>query len=75
MQLARHVAGDHCGRIFVLDQRGKLPWSADSGVTISSFGEDSRPELPTSCLGREPREQPVVRPGPGKAGAYVVLVP
>ena len=36
-----YVAGDFCGRLFVLGQGGKRLWSRDSGVMIASFGEDA----------------------------------
>lgn len=36
-----YVAGDFCGQLFVLDQRGKLRWTANSGRSLSSFGEDA----------------------------------
>lgn len=33
-------AGDFCGGLFVLDQKGKRRWYENSGVSIASFGED-----------------------------------
>lgn len=40
-----YVAGDFCGGVFVLNQTGKRRWDANSGVGISSFGEDVRGNL------------------------------
>ena len=37
-----YVAGDFCGRLFVLDRRGRVRFSTDSGRSLSSFGEDCR---------------------------------
>jgi len=36
-----YVAGDYCGRLFVLDAAGRVRLSMDSGLSISSFGEDA----------------------------------
>jgi hypothetical protein len=36
-----YVAGDFCGRLFVLNRRGGVRLSKDTGRSISSFGEDA----------------------------------
>jgi glucose/arabinose dehydrogenase len=36
-----YVAGDYCGRLFVLDASGKVRLSLDSGRNLTSFGEDA----------------------------------
>jgi glucose/arabinose dehydrogenase len=36
-----YVAGDYCGRIFVLGQDGSVRLSRNTGVALSSFGEDA----------------------------------
>ena len=36
-----YVAGDFCGRLFVLDSSGKVRLSMNSGLNLSSFGEDA----------------------------------
>ena len=40
-----YVAGDYCGRLFVLDGRGRLRWSRTTGHSLSSFGEDAAGRL------------------------------
>ena len=40
-----YVAADYCNRLFVLDQRGTVRWSADSGINIAAFGEDAAGRL------------------------------
>jgi glucose/arabinose dehydrogenase len=37
-----YVAADLCGRLFVLDQRGRVRISSEIGMPIQSFGEDAR---------------------------------
>ncbi len=37
-----YVAGDYCGRLFVLDGSGKVRLSKVTNRSISSFGEDAR---------------------------------
>ncbi|MFV2062034.1 MAG: sorbosone dehydrogenase family protein [Chloroflexota bacterium] len=36
-----YIAGDFCGRLFVLNSKGKLKLSKNTGRNITSFGEDS----------------------------------
>lgn len=36
-----YVAGDFCGRLFVLDSKGRVKLSKNTGRRIGSFGEDS----------------------------------
>ncbi len=36
-----YVAGDYCGRLFVLDQNGRVRLSRTTSRNISSFGEDA----------------------------------
>ena len=36
-----YVAGDYCGRLFVLGPDGSLRLARDSGRSLSSFGEDA----------------------------------
>ncbi|HKZ91624.1 MAG TPA: PQQ-dependent sugar dehydrogenase, partial [Candidatus Limnocylindrales bacterium] len=36
-----YVAGDYCGRLFVLGPDGSVRLTRDSGRTLSSFGEDA----------------------------------
>ena len=40
-----YVAGDYCGRLFVLDARGKVRLSKTTNRRISSFGEDAAGRL------------------------------
>jgi len=40
-----YVAGDFCGQMFAIDRRGDEKWSADSGVNVTSFGEDTAGRL------------------------------
>ena len=35
------MAGDYCGRLFVLDQNGRVRLSRTTSRNISSFGEDA----------------------------------
>ena len=39
------MAGDSCGGLFVLNQRGNRKWDTNSGVTLVSFGESVEAEL------------------------------
>ena len=36
-----YIAGDYCGRLFVLDSKGKVRLSRNTDRRISSFGEDA----------------------------------
>ena len=40
-----YVAGDFCGRVFVLNQSGKVKWSRDGSTMLASFGEDAAGRL------------------------------
>ena len=40
-----YVAGDFCGRLFVLNQSGRVKWSSNSGKSITSFGTDAAGRL------------------------------
>jgi glucose/arabinose dehydrogenase len=40
-----YVAGDYCGRLFVLDGQGRVRWSDTTPHGISSFGEDETGRL------------------------------
>jgi glucose/arabinose dehydrogenase len=46
-----YVAGDYCGRLFVLNQRGAVRLSKESGRSISSFGEDAQGRIFATDLG------------------------
>jgi hypothetical protein len=46
-----YVAGDFCGRLFVLDATGDVRLSFDSGRNISSFGEDAAGRIFATDLG------------------------
>ena len=48
-----YVAGDFCGRLFVLDRRGRVRFSTDSGRSLSSFGEDAAGRIFATDLGGE----------------------
>jgi len=45
-----YVAGDYCGRLFVLDAAGRVRFSMDSGRRISSFGEDAAGRIYATTL-------------------------
>jgi glucose/arabinose dehydrogenase len=45
-----YVAGDYCGRLFVLDSGGKVRLSRNTSAQIASFGEDSAGRLFTADI-------------------------
>ena len=46
-----YIAGDFCGRLFVLGPKGGLKLARDSGLNIASFGEDAAGRLFAADLG------------------------
>jgi glucose/arabinose dehydrogenase len=48
-----YVAGDFCGRLFVLNRRGSVRRSTDTGRSLSSFGEDAAGRIFATDLGGE----------------------
>jgi glucose/arabinose dehydrogenase len=46
-----YIGGDFCGRLFVLDGKGKLRYSRVTSRAISSFGEDADGRLYVTDLG------------------------
>jgi glucose/arabinose dehydrogenase len=46
-----YVAGDFCGRLFVLNRKGRVRLSRDSGRALSSFGEDAGGRIFATDLG------------------------
>ena len=46
-----YVAGDFCGRLFVLGGSGGVRLSKDSGRLLSSFGEDAAGRIFATDLG------------------------
>jgi hypothetical protein len=45
------VAGDYCGRLFVLDGRGRVRLSQDAGRNLTSFGEDAAGRIYATDIG------------------------
>ena len=46
-----YVAGDFCGRLFVLNRKGGVRLSKASGLALTSFGEDADGRLFATGLG------------------------
>ena len=46
-----YVAGDYCGRLFVLDGRGRVRLSQDAGRNLTSFGEDAAGRIYATDIG------------------------
>jgi glucose/arabinose dehydrogenase len=46
-----YVAGDYCGRLFVLDGLGRVRLSQDAGRNLTSFGEDAAGRIFATDLG------------------------